>query len=551
MSEEDAKYREEFNKNYLPFFTEYFSQSQMEKKIDSYKYLIEELKKIEKISTEANYKHVMLKKILFTSKNAKTLCRNGVQYKHMHDLILKMFNVEFSPEDFINKAKTILKGRSFSDLENICPSFSPKSFEETIPFHYLNEKGISALKEIAWCLSDLLPKIDYCPTILSLGSLLLLFLSKEETYEVLRNMIESDQNDIELNRLRWHLRYTVLDNIRLDTNIKNCILELASSPQQFIQFDKMGFSLLLIIRDMFKQFYLEYVNFVGVIRILPFFLLEGVKGMYRIIYALIYFISLSIEDDVKKGNIDLPKDKKLKDEFLEIVKSKSKKITEYSNLMEFALKWNLTHANNNFSLQAIPSSKKIESYELKNIVHIPGFEPESTILNKEQITKLWELLPLELRLCNCILLFKKEENDNSNANLNSLYENFEQFEDNIKVLLLIQTDNEEIFGLMMQQNIKIYENIEYRNIPLSFLFSISPELKLYKHKDKDDKVICFEPGAIRYGYGDDGPALTINFELNEGITEKNSIFGENIFLIKDYSNDGFFNIKNIEIYLMQ
>ena len=85
MSEEDAKYREEFNKNYLPFFTEYFSQSQMEKKIDSYKYLIEELKKIEKISTEANYKHVMLKKILFTSKNAKTLCRNGVQYKHMHE----------------------------------------------------------------------------------------------------------------------------------------------------------------------------------------------------------------------------------------------------------------------------------------------------------------------------------------------------------------------------------------------------------------------------------------------------------------------------------
>jgi hypothetical protein len=29
---EDAAYKEEFNKIYLPYFTEYFSQTQMEKK---------------------------------------------------------------------------------------------------------------------------------------------------------------------------------------------------------------------------------------------------------------------------------------------------------------------------------------------------------------------------------------------------------------------------------------------------------------------------------------------------------------------------------------
>ena len=42
---EDSKYREEFNKTYLPCFTEYFSQEKMETKIESYKYLLEELKK--------------------------------------------------------------------------------------------------------------------------------------------------------------------------------------------------------------------------------------------------------------------------------------------------------------------------------------------------------------------------------------------------------------------------------------------------------------------------------------------------------------------------
>ena len=33
MAEDDAKYKEEFNKKYLPHFTQYFSQSKMEKKL--------------------------------------------------------------------------------------------------------------------------------------------------------------------------------------------------------------------------------------------------------------------------------------------------------------------------------------------------------------------------------------------------------------------------------------------------------------------------------------------------------------------------------------
>ena len=550
---EDDKYREEFIKKYLPCFTEYFSQSQMEKKINSYKYLIDDLKKIEKASTEANYKHVMSKKNFFSSKNAKTLCRNGVQYKHMHNIILKMFNIDFSPQDYQNKVKIILKGRSFSDLEGICPSFSPKTFEETIPFHYLNEKGILALKEISWLLNGVLPKIDYCPTILNLGSLLLLFLSKEETYEVLRTIIETDQNELELNRLRWHFRYTILENIQMDTNIKTCIFELSNSPQQFRQLEKMGFPLLLLIRDMFKKFLLDYVNFVWIIRILPFFLLEGVKGMYRIIYALLNFSSLNLEEGIKNGKINLQKEKenKNKEAVYEIMKSVSNKLIDFGNLMDFALKWNLTHLNNNFMYQVIPSSYKKNSYDLKNLIHIPGFDPESQILQKVQITKLWELLPYNLRIYNCTLLFKKEGKEKSTADLSTIYENFEELEDDILIFLIIQTDNDEIFGLIMKQNLILDENVEYMTVPLAYLFSISPEIKLYELKDKNEKVVCFEPGAIRYGYGEDGPAIMINYELNEGSTEKNSIFGDNICLIKDYSNDGFFHIKNLEIYLMQ
>ena len=547
---EDAAYKEEFNKIYLPYFTEYFSQTQMEKKIESYKYLLEDLKKIEKISTDTNFKHVMTKKILFLSKNAKTLCRNGVQYKHMHDLFLKMFQVEFSKEDFSNKAKIILKNHSFSELEGACPTFSPKPLDDIIPFHYLNEKGILALKEIAWLLNSVLPKIDYSPTILSLGSLLLLFLSKEETYEVLRNIIESDQNEMDLNRLRWHFRYTVNENIQMDSNIKTCIHDLSSNPQQFKNFEKMGLPLTSLIRDIIKKFFIDYVNFVGIMRILPYFLLEGAKGIYRIIYAILYYCNLSLEEDQKNGKIQIIKDKKTKEELFELFKEKSNKITDFINLMDFANKWNLTHTNNNFIYQVIPSYLKNENLELTNILYIPNFEPESSILTRIQITKLWELLPPKLRLCDCILIFNKEEK--TFKDLNTVYEIFEELDEKIKILFIIKTDNDEIFGFIMQQRIHLNETVEYKNVPFSYLFSISPELKIYEPKDKQhDKIVCFEPGAIRYGFGNDGPAIMINYDLNEGITEKNNIFGDEICLIKDYSNEGFFIIKNLEMYLMQ
>ena len=104
----------------------------------------------------------------------------------------------------------------------------------------------------------------------------------------------------------------------------------------------------------------------------------------------------------------------------------------------------------------------------------------------------------------------------------------------------------------MEQNIRLNDDVKYVTPPQSFLFTIKPEMKVYEPSDKEqDGIVCFEPGAIRYGYGRDGPAITIDFDLTEGITEKNSVFGKDICLIKDYSDEGVFTIKGLEIYLMQ
>ena len=566
MNEDEAKYKEYFNKTYLPCFTEYFSQSQMEKKIISYKFLLEELRKLEFASSDAAYKHVMSKKVLLTSKNAKNLCRTGIQFKHIKSVFLKMFNVEFSNEDFSNKVKDVLKGRSFEDMGDQCPTFTSKSLEESLPFHYLNEKGIEALKEVLWLINGVLPKIEYSPTLVSVASLLLIFLSKEETYEVLRNIVESDQNVIELNKLRWHFRYSILENYKLDLSIKTSILDLAKDTvaNQLKYIEEMGCTMFDLIQDMTETFFLDYVNFLGIIKFLSFFLLEGVKGIYRLIYAVISMVDLhepeptpkkeskksvvfeTFQRRISRDIIEI----KSKEEVIKLVKEKTNKIEKFHLLIEEATQWKLTHMNNNYMYQFIPPSIREKIPKLKNLIYIPSFMPESKIITINQIPLLWEMIPSYNKFCNGILLFDKEKNPE--CNLNDLYEIGTKLEDNSKILFLIRTTNDEIFGGFMEQNIKLNNDIKYVTPPQSFLFTIKPEMKVYEPSNTEqDGIVCFEPGAIRYGYGRDGPAITIEFDLTEGITEKNSVFGKDICLIKDYSEEGVFTIKGLEIYLMQ
>lgn len=566
MSDDNLQYKEVFNQLYLPYFTEYFSQSQLEKKIICYKFLIEELKKLEITSPESAYKHVMTKKTLLLSKNAKILCRNGIQFKHFRNIILKMFNVEYSTQDYNNKIKDVFKGRSFSDIEGQCPSFTAKTLEESLPFHYLNEKGINALKEICWLLNGVLPKIEYSPTLLSIASLLLLFLNKEETYEVLRNIIESDQNIVELNKLRWHFRYTIIENMKLNLSIKTCILDLTkdNAANHLKLIEDMGLPMLDLIQNMVETFFLDYVSFLGIIKFLSFFMLEGVKGIYRLVYAIISLCSLTQEAqiytrDSKGSSLDTLKnkitferkiEKRPKEEVFKLFKEHSNKIEKFYNLMEIATQWKLTHQNNNFMYQFIPPSVRDNLPKLNNLLYIPSFVPESRIIKRTEIPKLWELIPSDIKFCNGILLFDKQKNPE--CYLNTLYDIGEKLEDNSKIFFIIQTSNDEVFGGIMEQNIKLNENIKYLTPHDSYLFSLKPEMKVYEPQNKEsDEIVCFEPGAIRYGYGRDGATITINYDLKEGSTEKNTVFGKDICLIKDYSNDGIFTIKGLEIYLMQ
>lgn len=561
--QENQQEKELFNKQYLPIFTEYLDQAKLEKKIPSYKYLNEELHKLEVTTNDSTYQHVMSKKVLLLSKNAKQLCRDGIPLKYLKPVLLKMFNVGFTKADYENKKAEVLKGRNLSDMEKIVPTFCNRSLEDTIPDNYLNEKGIEALKEILWLLNGVFLRMEYCPALTVIASFLLLFLSKEETYELLRNIIEADEKPGEINTLRWHFRYTLNENIKLHLAITNSILEISKERivSQFKMIENYGLPKFRLIQDMADKFFIDYINFVGMIKFLPFFLYEGVKGIYRFAYGLIAVCPFRLvkekEEDPNKlvtltNQIaqEFDYDKRSPEEVLRLFKEVTNKLENWYYFFDHATEWELTHRNNNYENMKIPSKIKELYADWLSYKYVPLFTPESKIISKVNIPKLWDIMPSDVKFKDGILLFDKTTSPD--ADLQAIYDICVKNVEYAIILFIIETNTGEIFGGIMGQNIQFYDDGKYRTPYSAYLFSVEPEIKLYMAKDRrHDEIVCFEPGALRFGNGEDGPAITIDSELKVGWTNKDSVFGNDAKLLKDYTNFGEFEIKNMEIYLMQ
>lgn len=566
--QENEREKATFVQKYLPAFTPYLDIEKLEKKIPHYRYLNDEIHKIETTSTESNIKHVMSKKVLLNSKNAKQLVRDGIPPKHMRTILLKMFNTCYSKDDFDNKRIEVLKGRQFSEVGGQIPTFCDKTLEETLPCHYLNEKGIEALKEVLWLLNGVVPRLEYCPCLVSIASLLLLFLSKEETYAFLRNVFESDLNTGSMANLRWHFRYNLDENIKLYLSIVNSILENSKSTvsNQFKLIENYGLPKVKLIQDMTDKFFLDYVNFIGILRFLPYFLYEGVSGIYRFAYAIIGICPFKLVKEVKPEEkqstnysvslldqltLTYDYDRRPENEVFDLYKKVSNKLENWTFFFDNACEWDLTTRNNGFVSQTIPSEMREIFPEVQKAKFIPYLFPGSKILTKELLPNLWTEIPNDVKYSEGSLLFDKA--CSPQGDLNAIYKICEKMDDHSMILFIIKTKNGEIFGGIMDQGIKLYEDGRYR-IPISaYLFSVVPKVQVWKPKDRmHSEMVCFEAGSFRFGAGEDGPALTLDSDLKVGWTQRNNtVFGNDVNLLQDYSGDGEFEIASLEIYVMQ
>ena len=501
--------------------------------LSSFKYLWVESQNLETICNEQHFNHAMMKPDLFESQNVRTIVRNGIPPKYMNRFILRLFNISKSEETLVNNYKKILnlvlKGYKSINLQNYVPFFTGlKKLEDSLPIHFLNKSGILALKEILWMLNQLYPNIEFSPLIIQVLSMILVFCNKYEALEIMSCILclNINYDKKEIYKIRWHLRFNYNDNIKIISSISECLRDVSyiSGKELYEHMKSIHFRPEKLYEDICFGFFYKYLNFFGMVRLLPFYLLDGIKSIYRLIYA--------IEKVTKEYLLSVNNPDKIIEKCRELCKS----LDNVKDLFEISYNFNITRNNNKYLNQ--PDLK--EKMSNNSLYILPEFVKHSDILNEYHIIHLWELLPNELKSNKATVIFSNKEQ----KKLNDIITLFNNEKQDIKYLFLIITTMNEIMGFSFDKKIN-NTNGKFININKGFLFSIEPEIKIYNKSSTYSDILYVDNDNILIGK-DSGEnfSLKISGDLTTGETHNGECFNNPCLINKD---DGVFQIKNVEI----
>ena len=502
--------------------------------LPSFEYFYQQNDSLEESCTEKVFNHVLSKPNLFISKNAKNLVRAGVPPKYMHDFLLKLFDLtEMNTKNFVAKYEYTFKKHDPKNLDDFVPFFTGfKTFDESLPIHYLNDKGLLAVKEILWMVNSTYTNIEFSPIIIQLISFILVFCSREETYEIICKILEQDFNVKETGKIRWRLRFNYNDNVKIITSISECLKEISSisGKEVFDHFHKIHFRPEQLYEDICFGFFYKHFNFYGMIRLLPFFLLEGVKSFYRLIYAIEKVLREEIKKMQEKKEI-IPKIRELLNGF-----------ENFNDLFEISYTFNLTRNNNQYDFQSPPENNKPFSNK-RNQYYLPKVTGEANLLTDWEIIHLWELLPYEFTILDMKLIYRAEKDGYDLKKILSLDEIYPKQSNN---LFLIETYDNEKFGFAIDHLIMHSDN-KYIKPSIAVLFSIKPKMEIFKPENGSEEILYFDTKTLIFGNGPNGPAIHLDQELLEGETYEGTCF-KNACLIEGKNH---FKIKKIEIFKLE
>ncbi len=456
----------------------------------------------------------------------KKLIRKGISPKYMHDILLKTFNIEKVNESNYNKLYSmIFKEHDINNLDDYVPYFTgKKTLKESLPFHYLNEKGILELKILLWMINEVHRNvIMYCPILIRLISLFLIFCNKYETLELTCALIEKEKNK-ENEEIKRRLAFNRNDNKIIIDSIESCISEVSNIKRNkyYEILGKLKFNKRDIYQDMFNDFLFNYLNFYGIIRLLPLYLREGYKSIFRII--------CSIENEI----LEKEKDFKKTDNIILKIREKSKmydvdKIFQNSFIYKFKInkieenQEEITNENNEFYLPIYKGGDLLTDYE---IIH------------------LWELFPTEYKIKNASIIYQASKDGYNLPNITQLEEKYNK---NTFILFLIGTSDGDKFGFV-NSNLIIHTNNEYQRPDSTLLFTIKPEFKIYSPEVDSDEILYVSNKDFIFGNGPNGPVIQLNQDIRKGMSYKGGCFN-NPCLVKD--PDGHFVVTKLEIFKLE
>jgi hypothetical protein len=529
---DDEKYKYQFSQESWVINNEYINIDLIQDHLPTFQYFSTQCEQLEESCSEKVFNHVMSKPNLFESKNAKNLARAGVPPKYIHDFLLKLFNLsDITPNNYQSQYEYTFKNHDPKNLDDFVPFFTGfKTFKESLPIHYLNENGLLVVKEILWMINNTYANIEFSPIIIQLISLILLFCNKYETYEIMSKLLDQDYNIKETSKIRWRLRFNYNDNIKIITSITECLKEIStvSCKELYEHFQKIHFRPEQLYEDLCFGFFYKHFNFYGMIRLLPFFLLEGIKSVYRLIYAIEKVVKVELETITQK------------DKIIKKTRELMNSLENIQDLFDISYTFKLTRNNNKYDFQKPPEDKPINK---RNQYYLPRVEGDGKLLTDWEIIHLWEILPYEFTILDMKLIFQGEKDGYNLKNILNLEEAYSK---NSNILFLIETYEDEKFGFAMNY-LTMHTDNKFIRPGTSMLFSIRPKMKLYLPNNDSDEILYIDTKTVIFGNGPNGPAIHLDDQLVEGDSYEGGCFN-NPSLVKDKNH---FKIKKIEIFKLE
>ena len=266
------------------------------------------------------------------------------------------------------------------------------------------------------------------------------------------------------------------------------------------------------------------------LRLLPFFLLEGVKSFYRLIYA----IEKLLREEIKK----LEDKKDIIPKIRELLNS----LENINDLFEISYTFHLTRNNNKYDFQSPPQDKPY--INKRNQYYLPKVTGEGNLLTDKEIIHLWEMLPYEFTILDMKLIYR---GDKDGYDLKKILGLDEIYPNQSNILFLIETMNEEKFGFAMDHLIMHTDN-KYLRPGIAVLFTIKPLMELFKPENNSEEILYFDTKTLIFGNGSNGPAIHLDQELVSGESYEGTCFNNPSLC---GGKDNRFKIKKIEIYKLE
>ena len=572
-----SKAKDNFKSKINSFLSKYIDfNSITEKYPGGFNYLQNKLIYLNNQCTEDEFNFIYSQKNLYKSQDAKELCRKGIPLKYIKPFLKKLLKLENCKENYDFKYAMIMKELDTNYIGDYAPYYygkTKKKIKEILQTHYLNDEGIKQLKTIMWLISDLVPKIEYSPFLVKICAILLIFFDKEETFEAMRTLIEMNYDPKDIYKLRWHFRYSNDENAKLVDSITLFLENQSEKIKELFEiFKSKGLQPLLLIRDFVESLFLDFLNFYGIIRFICIFLYEGVKSLYRISFGILNYIYDNNLEDIKESKVN--------------VLSKLKEITyntfDYNKIFEDSFNIQLSRFNNGyikdddgediaeFEIPFECSSKyynqnsgsesnpeKDKEEETKEIekekerlhrkkhnylshYYLPSIEPKSNILTSKYIFELWPKLPKKFKNSNLATIYSLSK---KKINMKSIIELSNKYPKNYRILILIETEQEELFGIILPQMLDDTGEEKYIKLEKCYLINFLPKVNIYKDQNdiKCKNMLCCNKRGLWFCKEQVGDLIFIDGTLTEGkICNDNTYFGKisltkkSNFLVKDF-----------------